>query len=121
MNKGIYLLFIFLNKDKRIKIGKLGRFLFPKGNYCYVGSALNNLEKRILRHKSKHKKLHWHIDYFLKYGKIIKVRKIKTSKKIECKIAQRVAKKGKVIVNGFGSSDCSCKSHLFYLNTKIIK
>lgn len=114
MVKGAYCLIIKLVKDRKIKIGKLGHIVFKKGYYCYIGSALNNLEKRIERHKSKNKKLKWHIDYFLKYGKIIDVVKIKTNKRIECLLSKKISKIAHIYINKFGCSDCSCDSHLYY-------
>ncbi len=119
MNKGGYLLFIFLNRNRKIRIGKLGIISFKKGHYCYVGSALNNLDKRVSRHKSSDKKIHWHIDYLLQFAEIIRVRKIKTDKRVECAEARKLAKTYEP-VKGFGCSDCSCKSHLFYLAKKLI-
>lgn len=116
MNKGIYCLLIYLNESKTIKIGKIGSIYFKKGYYCYVGSALNNLEKRIARHKRKNKKIRWHIDYLLKHAKIINVFSKSTTKKIECKINKRIEKKSDRIINKFGSSDCLCKAHLHYCN-----
>lgn len=64
--KGSYALICHLGTKKRIKIGALGRFLFLPGCYVYVGSGLNNLNKRIERHLCKNKKLRWHIDYFFR-------------------------------------------------------
>ncbi len=112
---GIYKLVIDLSKDKEIKIGKLGTFIFPKGFYIYTGSAQNGLENRINRHLSSNKKFHWHIDYLLSYAKVIKVFRYVGSKD-ECKLnsvterstgAIKIAKK-------FGSSDCNCTTHLYY-------
>lgn len=111
--KGSYVLITFLHKNKKIKINKK-IINFKKGYYCYVGSALPNLEKRIERHLSKKKKKHWHIDYFLEYGKIIDVLKIKSNKKIECEISKRVEKISVGSIKGFGSSDCGCESHFYY-------
>jgi len=117
--KGIYCLVIFLNKSRNIKIGKK-RVLFPKGYYCYVGSALNNLEKRIQRHYSKRKKFHWHIDYLLKHAKIINV-VVKRNFEDECFISRKIKSLGgKVILKGFGSSDCKCDTHLYYFLIKPI-
>jgi len=110
--KGIYALIISLKKDKKIKIGSLGNLNFKKGIYIYIGSAQNNLEKRLARHKSKTKKLHWHIDYLLKHAKIIKVLTKKGKKSLECKTAQHLLKIQEPI-KGFGCSDCKCISHLF--------
>lgn len=114
--KGTYLLIINIKKPVIIKIGLLGKIKFDKGDYVYVGSAMNNLEKRIKRHlkKSKDKKKYWHIDYLLanKNVKIIRVLKKESNKKQECEIARKIVKIGQAIKN-FGSSDCKCKSHLF--------
>ena len=118
--KGAYVLVIYLNKDRRIKIGKK-IIPFQKGYYCYVGSALNNLEKRIARHESKKKKKYWHIDYFLEYGKIMNVIKIKSDEKIECNVSKKVSKKADDLIKGFGCSDCKCVSHLHYFDRNPLK
>lgn len=115
-DQGIYSLVLKLEKNSKINIGKLSSFLFPKGYYVYVGSAMNGLEARITRHKRKDKKFHWHIDYFLKRAKIMSVHITKTSQKLECKLSRKVQDiiNSSVILKGFGSSDCKCSSHLFY-------
>jgi len=115
--KGAYCLIIELKKDSSIKIGALGNIKFKKGLYCYVGSALNNLEKRIQRHLSKKKKLHWHIDYFLmnKNTSIKKVFYKQSNKKEECKIAKFVLKNSISSITKFGCFDYNCKSHLFII------
>ena len=112
--RGIYILLIKINAKIQEKIGSLGRIEFDKGIYAYVGSAQNNLEKRIQRHKAKNKKVRWHIDYLLnnKSLKILKVFYKKAGKEEECKIAKKLSKTGKIIPN-FGCSDCECESHLF--------
>ena len=117
MNSGTYQLYIHVKKDLKIRVGALGVCIFPKGNYVYTGSAMANLEQRIARHKSKVKKIHWHIDYLLssKYTEIVKVKKYTSNVKKECYYNHKILKKkGAFIpVNGFGSSDCSeCESHL---------
>ncbi|MGR3319457.1 MAG: GIY-YIG nuclease family protein [Candidatus Anammoxibacter sp.] len=116
MQRGIYNLIIYLNSDRNIKVGKLGRFNFKKGFYIYTGSSQNSLQKRIERHLAAEKKLHWHIDYMLKYGRIIKVRVIESLKKDECELSNEIGllRDAKVIVDGFGSSDCTCKTHLYF-------
>jgi len=89
--------------------------LFPKGYYCYVGSALNGLEERIKRHKSKVKKKFWHIDYFLEKAKIVKVKVIKTNEKKECWLSEKIKSlKGRTVMNKFGSTDCKCETHLHF-------
>ena len=78
-----YQLLIKVTKDIDLKVGKLGRFIFPVGSYVYTGSAKKNIDKRIERHFSKKKKLHWHIDYLLN-NDAVKIIDIKKSEMIEC-------------------------------------
>ena len=87
--RGIYLLLISLSKDTNITIGSLGKLSFKRGNYAYVGSSQNSIEKRIERHISNKKKIHWHIDYFLsnKNARFRKVLWKEAEKEEECKIA----------------------------------
>ena len=111
--KGSYILLIENKLDQNIMIGKLGNIFFKKGFYIYVGSAMNSLEARINRHKISEKKMHWHIDYLLEKTKILDVYYKESEKKEECVIAKKFSKDFDM-VSGFGCSDCSCKSHLFY-------
>ncbi len=117
--KGIYALLLFLDIDLSIDVGALGKTSFKRGTYVYVGSAQNNLEKRVARHMRKEKKLFWHIDYFLDSGfaRILKVFFKRGGKAEECVLANEIAKRGDPI-NGFGCSDCNCGSHLFRLDSK---
>ena len=109
-----YQLFIKVRKDINFKVGKLGRFTFPIGSYVYTGSAKTNINKRIERHLSKKKKLHWHIDYLLNHD-AVQIIDIKKSEIIECSLNKKT--NGTIIIKGFGSTDCNldCKSHLKYL------
>jgi len=117
--KGVYCLVIDLSKKICISVGALGKIRFEKGIYVYVGSAQNNLEKRIERHYSNNKKLWWHIDYFLKnrYTKIKKTLYKIAGKEQEHKLAFELNKIG-IPVEKFGSSDCKCSSHLFKIKNK---
>jgi Uri superfamily endonuclease len=113
--KGIYVLVIQIDKPIEVKIGKLGKRIFQKGKYSYVGSAQNNLEQRVKRHLSKEKRLFWHIDYLLneEATKVTKVYYLEKGKADECKIAQLISENALPIA-GFGCSDCNCESHLFF-------
>ncbi len=113
MMKGIYCLLIRLENNCKINVGKIGIIEFKSGFYIYVGSALNSLDARLKRHTRKEKRIFWHIDYLLKNAKIIDIIYAKTTERIECKIAELLFNNLKPIPN-FGSSDCKCKSHLFY-------
>lgn len=111
--KGVYVLVIKLQSNKKIKVGSLGKLRFKEGFYAYIGSGMNGLEKRIQRHLGKKKKFYWHIDYFLKDAEILEVIYAQTRIKRECDIAIYLEQHLDSIKN-FGSSDCGCKSHLFF-------
>ena len=117
--KGVYILIASLNEDVGLKIGALGEINFKKGFYAYIGSAMGGIEQRVGRHLRKDKKLHWHIDYLLGKAEIKKILVMETNVKSgECGVAEKLEQSGGVSVDGFGSSDCKCKSHLFYFNAK---
>jgi Uri superfamily endonuclease len=109
--KGSYILLLRLERDEEILIGKLGRIFFKKGFYGYVGSALSGLDSRIKRHLRGCKKIHWHIDYLLQKSEIVDVLYKEGGE--ECSIAGVLITELQPI-GGFGSSDCDCRSHLFY-------
>ena len=111
--QGIYILFIEFKQSRDILIGKRGKYRFAAGYYAYVGSALNNLVKRIERHLRADKKLYWHIDYLLNNSRIRGVVYAETDNKLECIIAKELLKILRPI-QGFGCSDCKCEAHLFY-------
>jgi Uri superfamily endonuclease len=112
--KGIYVLVIQVKEDTDVNVGALGRLTFKKGLYAYVGSAQNNLEQRVERHLRKGKRRFWHVDYLLddEAARVVRVFQRQTEKAEECKIAKAIGERGELI-EGFGSSDCSCRSHLF--------
>jgi len=112
--KGVYVLVISVNRDTEIDVGALGKVNFQRGLYAYVGSAQNNLEKRIERHLRKAKQKLWHIDYLLDSDgvKVVKLFHKIAGRSEECKIAEKIGLEN-VPTNMFGSSDCKCKSHLF--------
>ena len=110
--KGTYVLIISLPEAMEMTIGALGKIRFKEGYYAYIGSALNSLEKRTARHLSSEKKLHWHVDYLLQKAEILDVLKLEDERKLECFVAENLQEFDSV--RKFGSSDCSCKSHLFF-------
>ncbi|AFK22539.1 DUF123 domain-containing protein [Pyrococcus sp. ST04] len=110
--KGSYVLLLYLPADVTIKT-KGKTFFLRKGFYAYVGSAMNSLEKRVMRHFKKNKKLHWHIDYLTLYAKPIIAYLIPSDTKIEEELSQLISTLGEVIA-GFGSSDLSVKGNLFF-------
>ena len=111
--KGTYLLFLKLNEDITVEVGKLGFLEFKSGWYVYVGSGMNSLLKRVARHFRRDKRKRWHIDYLSVHADEMLVFLI-PNERVECKIAKELAERFKPI-KGFGCSDCRCVSHLFYL------
>ena len=115
VDPGLYQLIVRLPKACDISVGLHGRFSFHAGYYVYTGSAKRGLESRISRHLRKRKKLRWHIDYLLRYGEIIAVKRYGNILS-ECGLNRRVERLpgSRIIVAGFGSSDCRCPAHLLY-------
>ena len=111
---GVYILLISVTENISVRIGALGEVSFEKGLYAYIGSAQNSLENRVERHLRRVKKKFWHIDYLLGVNQteIIEVFYKKAGRLEECKIAERLSKVA-IPIQGFGSSDCKCKGHLF--------
>ena len=108
------MLIIQVDENVDVNVGALGKLTFEKGLYAYVGSAQANLEQRIKHHLRKEKRLFWHIDYLLNNSaaRIVKVLYKQADKTEECDLAEVIGEIGEP-VDGFGCSDCSCKSHLF--------
>lgn len=116
-NEGAYILILYLSSAKNLLIGKLGYLHFRSGYYLYVGSATKNLAQRISRHMRHNKKLFWHIDYFINHAQVNKAIPIRSSTAIECDLARTLQKISSWEIPGFGSSDCSCGSHLLGMKT----
>lgn len=111
-----YTLFVYNQEKRNVQIGKLGRTNFVKGYYIYLGSAKNNLWAQIKRHLTNNKKKFWHIDYLL-LSCGVNIREIWiSSKEQECQMTKQFFEKGLPYIHKFGSSDCLCKSHLFYID-----
>jgi len=110
--KGTYVLFVQVPYEFSLKISDED-VTFKPGYYAYVGSALGGVEKRVGRHFSDDKKLHWHIDHLLLHAKAVDYLAAKTEERKECTVAEGLAKQFPG-VKKFGSSDCRCETHLFY-------
>jgi len=116
-DEGYYQLVLSLPSDREIEIGALGSRTMPAGIYIYTGSARKRLRARLARHRTRKKMRRWHIDYLLEHAEIIAVYVFTVHETSECLLAaQAIAlPKAEVIVPGFGSSDCGCRSHLVWL------
>ena len=113
-DRGIYVAFYELHRPRRIQVGRLGRFRFEPGTYCYVGSAQRGLTARLERHARPLKPKRWHVDYLAVHARFVQALVLPaTGKAQECETARALARQYATPVPGFGASDCSCYSHLF--------
>jgi sugar fermentation stimulation protein A len=112
-DRGSYLLILNLKRNRKIDVGRLGKVHFRKGFYIYVGSAMANLSKRIERHRHLRKRHHWHIDELRAITEFRSVLALRSSDRHECEVANAMSEIAEWSVPRFGSTDCSCDSHLF--------
>jgi len=120
-DSGCYIVILRLETDAEILVGGFGSKFFRKGYYLYAGSAKKALSKRIERHQRLRKNLFWHIDYLREKASFSKGLAIRTSEEIECALAHDLERIADWAVPDFGSSDCSCRSHLFGMGTDPVK
>jgi Uri superfamily endonuclease len=118
LGSGSYAIIFQLKADKNLRIGKLGKFSFPKGYYIYTGSAFGpgGLESRIHHHLKLSPKPHWHVDYLRRKAAPVEVWVSEQRKRLEHQWASVLSrlKEATIPSPGFGSSDCNCQTHLFH-------
>jgi len=113
-DRGVYLLIARIEKETYFSAGSLGEITLKQGFYVYTGSAKRGLSKRTARHTRKRKQKRWHIDYLVQEaGKVTPI-EIISGDELECELAGSLKNIAELELNGFGSSDCRCRSHLFY-------
>ncbi len=117
MLKGSYCLTLKVKKDLRVIVKSGREFFIKEGVYTYCGSAMGGLKRRIERHLKGKKRKHWHID-FLTCNKNVEVLEVSLfeGRRIECEVARELSKSCREI-EGFGASDCKCRSHLFKIES----
>jgi sugar fermentation stimulation protein A len=116
VDSGSYMLILHLFEDITISVGSLGHLTFSRGFYIYVGSAKKNLTKRMERHLRKRKKFFWHIDYLREHAERCMALPIRSQTLLEHEVAFALNRIADWSVPGFGSSDCSCDTHLFAMH-----
>jgi len=114
LDAGVYIAVFYMPKDRKIQIGRLGRFCFRQGVYFYVGSAQRNLSARLERHNRKKKTPRWHVDYLSARAEMLGAITIAGPRELECQLAKKLSGMFEPTVPGFGASDCRCAGHLFY-------
>jgi Uri superfamily endonuclease len=91
---------------------------FRPGWHIYVGSALGSgglkrLDRHISLARERNKRPKWHVDYLLTDPQftLTYVVSSPTTDALECGLARNLGEPG---VTGFGCSDCTCPTHLFF-------
>ena len=120
-DRGSYLLVLRLAGEKTLNVGQMKKVRFRKGYYVYVGSAMGQLSARIARHRRKRKTSYWHIDYLTQWADDLLALPVRSSERLECKMAEALCSLMKPGPTGFGSSDCQCATHLFWSGTNPIQ
>ena len=119
---GTYALIFSAYIEGLLKIGKLGTLQLKPGFYIYVGSAFGpgGLKARIAHHCRKAVRPHWHIDYLGHSLYLTEIWYTYDPVHREHQWAQTLsATRGATVpLAGFGSSDCRCKAHLFFRNSR---
>jgi Uri superfamily endonuclease len=117
MDKGVYCL-VLENPGCTVRIGALGEMAFSAGWHIYVGSALGSgglkrLDRHISLAREQNKRPKWHVDYLLTdpHFSLKYVVSSPTTDPLECSLARNLGEPG---VTGFGCSDCTCPTHLFF-------
>ena len=110
---GVYLLTLHLPAPTRVSVGALGELDLDRGTYIYTGSAKRGLHIRVGRHLKREKSTRWHIDHLTNIADELGVWWREYTATRECDAADLLARKFSS-VEGFGSSDCRCGSHLFF-------
>jgi sugar fermentation stimulation protein A len=72
-----------------------------------------NLSKRMERHRHLRKQHHWHIDELRAVAEFHSALAIRSSERLECEVGRAMSGMAEWSVPGFGSTDCSCQTHLF--------
>jgi Uri superfamily endonuclease len=115
---GTYALHLNMSHAQPIKIGRLGHYHFPIGDYFYLGSArgAGGLRARVGRHLRGNGAQHWHIDYLRAAAEVRNVFYTVTDTPLECAWSQALAQlpQASIPIPHFGSSDCrsGCAAHL---------
>jgi Uri superfamily endonuclease len=113
---GTYALILECAVRAELRISRRLRMDTEPGYYVYVGSAFGpgGVRARVSRHFQREKAKRWHIDFLREFVTFREVWYSHAPKHLEhvwARIFHEMA--GYLPVEGFGCSDCKCRSHLF--------
>jgi Uri superfamily endonuclease len=119
---GTYVLLLYLSLDITLEVGNLGQVNFPAGFYTYVDSAFSagGLPARLKEHLTRTDKPQRHIDYLQQIAELEEIWLSAGSTTREHVWAELLTAipGGAILVEGFGSTDCACESHLTYFDVR---
>ena len=119
---GTYTLVFGSSSARFVRIGKCGQLSLKPGFYVYVGSAFGpgGLTARIAHHRQSSRRPHWHIDYLTPYLFLRQLWYTYDPLQREHEWTELLLKtRGACVpLEGFGSSDCRCRSHFFFFNSQ---
>ena len=112
-DKGVYVLIMSKKDNSTVRFGCKRSYDFPAGWYGYAGSAMGGLAGRLRHHCRISSRPHWHIDRLRPHVTLTGIVCAITESRIECNISRNMSE---ILnpVDGFGASDCGCRSHLYY-------
>jgi Uri superfamily endonuclease len=115
---GTYTLILSCANNARIQVGRLGTMQLQRGYYVYLGSALGpgGLRARIAHHQKLSTQPHWHIDHLRAHTRLRSVWLRYDGRRREHEWARAIlkVKDATIPVPGYGASDCSCPSHVYF-------
>lgn len=119
---GTYALVMRCSSHQHVKVGKRGLLRLRPGFYVYVGSAFGpgGLKARIVHHMKISRKPHWHMDYLRPALTLEEIWFTYDCNHREHQWADVLAgsRRGTIPFAGFGASDCRCKSHLTFFDSR---
>lgn len=113
---GTYILVLRCSSSRAVRIGRLGRLQLRPGYFLYIGSAFGpgGLRARIEHHSRRAVRPHWHVDYLRRYTRLEAVWYCGQHREHELAETVGALPGAEIALPGFGSSDCRCRTHLFW-------
>lgn len=114
---GSYALILCAFTHRIVRIGRIGQLSVTPGFYVYVGSAFGagGIRARLAHHTRIAQRPHWHIDYLRRCALLEETWYTNDPCPREHQWAGlfRRSPGASEPLDGFGASDCQCRSHLF--------